>query len=145
VQEVSFIFSYVKLTKIDKLLSSKERESQVYQDELITKYVDQCITPNDVVLYVGRKARIQTSQQVFVSELNNCSNAELVCRYADLTYFLEGSVTKIFIEADFIFSNGSILTKEGALNVALLGKYYNIPVLAVGGSWLYNGWGPVGQ
>jgi translation initiation factor 2B subunit (eIF-2B alpha/beta/delta family) len=66
----------------------------------------------------------------------------LVCRFSDLSYFLEGSVSKIFIEAELIFSNGSILAKEGALNVALMGSFYNIPVVIVGGSWAYNGWGP---
>lgn len=105
--------------------------------------MDQCISENDIILYMGEQSRSPTSQQVYVKDFNTCTEAELVCRYSDLSYFLEGSVTKIFIEAEYIFSNGSILAKQGALNVALMGKYYNIPVLAVGGSWLYNGWGPV--
>ena len=68
-----------------------------------------------------------------------------MCRYQDLSYFLEGTITKIFIEADYIFSNGSILAKQGSLNVALMGKYHNIPVVAVGGSWHFNSWGPVSE
>lgn len=75
--------------------------------------------------------------------MNKCSNAEFVCRFSDLSYFLEGSVTKIFIEAEIIFSNGSILAKQGALSVALMGIFYKIPVVVVGGSWNYNGWGPI--
>jgi len=35
------------------------------------------------------------------------------------------------------------LAQQGALNIALMAKYYNVPVVAVGGSWLYNGWAPV--
>lgn len=67
----------------------------------------------------------------------------MVCRYSDISYFLESSITKIFIEAEYVFSNGSILAKEGALSVALMANYYSIPVIAVGGSWTYNGWAPV--
>ncbi len=105
--------------------------------------MDQYLSQSDVFLYVSSKVKNHACQQVYVEGLNNCSEAELVCKYPDLSYFLEGSVTKIFIEAEYSFSNGSILAKQGALNVALMGKYYNIPVVAVGGSWTYNGWGPV--
>ena len=94
-------------------------------------------------MYVGSQRIIQNNQQVYVKGLNKCESAELVCRYQDLSYFLEESITKIFIEAEYIFSNGSILAKQGSLNVALMGKYHNIPVVAVGGSWLYNCWAPV--
>lgn len=101
------------------------------------------LSHNDTILYVGRNIRSSTSQQLHVKGLNNSKEAELVCRYQDISYFFEGTVTKIFIEAEYIFSNGSILAQQGALNIALLGKYYNIPVVSVGGSWLYNGWAPV--
>ena len=30
--------------KIDKKLKESEKESQVYQEELIGKYIDQCLT-----------------------------------------------------------------------------------------------------
>lgn len=69
----------------------------------------------------------------------------MVCRYSDITYFLEGSVTKIFIEAQYIFANGSILAKKGTLNLVLLAEYYHIPVVGFGGSWSYNGWTPLSE
>lgn len=136
--------AFRNMMKIDELIPLKDQESRIYQEELISKYMDQFITEKDVILEFGNKNRLKTSQQVYVKDFNNCSEAELVCRYSDLSYFLEGSVTKIFIEAEYIFANGSILAKSGALNVAIMGNYYNIPVIAVGGSWLYCGcWGPV--
>ena len=67
----------------------------------------------------------------------------MVCRYSDITYFLESSVTKIFLEAQYIFANGSFLAKKGSLNLVLLAEYYNVPVVGCGGSWNYNGWTPL--
>ncbi len=59
--------------------------------------MDQCITPNDIILYIGGRIWNPQCQQISVKGLNNAENAELVCRFADLMYFLESSVTKIFI------------------------------------------------
>jgi methylthioribose-1-phosphate isomerase len=92
---------------------------------------------------VGNKTNNLSCQQVYSQGINCNTNAELVSRYSDLSYFFEGTVTKVFIEAEYIFGNGSILAKEGALNIALMAKRYNLPVLAIGGSWLYNGWSAV--
>jgi hypothetical protein len=78
---------------------------------LIGKYIDQCISKNDVLLYVGNRIKTFPCQQVYCQDINNNSQAELVCRYSDVSYFLEGTVTKIFIDADYIFANGSILAK----------------------------------
>jgi len=36
-----------------------------------------------------------------------------------------------------------MLAKKGALNIVLMGQYYNIPVIGCGGSWNYNGWSPL--
>lgn len=54
-------------------------------------------------------------------------------------------MTKIFIEAKVIFSNGSILAAKGSLAIALVAHYYKIPLVACGGSWTYNGWSPLNQ
>jgi len=58
---------------------------------------------------------------------------------------MEGGMTKIFIEAKVIFSNGSILAAKGSLAIALVAHYYKIPLVACGGSWTYNGWSPLNQ
>lgn len=62
-----------------------------------------------------------------------------------MTYFLEGSITKLFLEGLYIFANGSMLAKKGSLNLILLAEYYHIPVVGCGGSWNYNGWAPLGE
>lgn len=107
--------------------------------------MDQYITKNDIALYVGNDRWTPLCQQVYISNFNNCRDAELVCHYQDVSYFLEGAITKIFIKADYLFANGSLLAKKGALNIVLLGQYYNIPIVACGGSWNYNGWSPLSE
>ena len=98
-----------------------------------------------MVLYLGEKKWIPPCEQVHIPGYNNCKNAELVCHFPDITYFFEGTLTKIIIEAKFIFSNGSILASKGALTIALLADYYKVPVVACGGSWNYNGWSPLNE
>jgi hypothetical protein len=134
------------LSKIEDSLSEKERAySRAYQEELIFKEMEAFLSKKDVVLYIGSKNWYPSCQQVYVPDFNNCSEAELVCHYPDISYFLEGTVTKIFCQADFIFSNGSILAKKGALNIVLMGQYFNIPVVGCGGSWNFNGWSPLSE
>jgi translation initiation factor 2B subunit (eIF-2B alpha/beta/delta family) len=36
-----------------------------------------------------------------------------------------------------------MLAKKGSFNIILLAKYFNIPVVACGGSYNYNGWAPL--
>jgi translation initiation factor 2B subunit (eIF-2B alpha/beta/delta family) len=103
------------------------------------------VTRQDVILHIGEQEWRPSCQQVHISGFNRSPNAELVCRYSDITYFLEGSVTKIFLEADYIFANGSFLAKKGSLNLVLLAEYYRIPVVGCGGSWNYNGWAPISE
>lgn len=109
------------------------------------KYLEQYIVKHDVILYIGEKEWTPNCQQVHIQGFNNCSQAELVCKYADVTYFLEGSITKLFLEGLYIFANGSMLAKKGSLNLVLLAEYYHIPVVGCGGSWNYNGWAPLGE
>lgn len=46
-------------------------------------------------------------------------------------------MTKVFVEASFIFSNGSLLAKKGCLNIILLAIAKNIPIIGCSGSWNY--------
>lgn len=105
--------------------------------------MEQYVTKNDIVLYIGDREWNPPCQQIYVSGFNNCPRAELVCRYSDITYFFESGVTKVFVEAAYAFGNGSFFAKKGALNIVLLASHYNIPVVACAGSWNFNGWTPL--
>lgn len=55
------------------------------------------IYQHDIVLYIGDKKWSPSCPQVYIKNFNNCEDAELVCLYPDVSYFVEGSVTKIFV------------------------------------------------
>jgi uncharacterized protein (DUF4213/DUF364 family) len=70
----------------------------------------------------------------------NNSNDNITCNYEDITYLMEGTITKIFVKFDVLFANGSTLVQKGYENIVALANAFGIPVIGYGGTWNYNGW-----
>ena len=100
------------------------------------------VKKDDTVIYIGDKGPIDC-RVVEIPNFTNCPNAEILCRYEDVAVLLEDTVNKIFIEADVIFGNGSILAKRGSLNIVLLAKHYKKTIVGSCGSWTYCGDCPI--
>lgn len=39
--------------------------------------------------------------------------SEVICRYEDISYLISEEISKIFIESEVIFKNGSALVRKG--------------------------------
>ena len=53
---------------------------------------------------------------------------------------MEGTITKIFVELDVVFANGTGLTEKGNENIVCLANEYKIPVIGFTGTWNFNAW-----
>ena len=50
--------------------------------------MDKQISTNDVVLYIGESVWNPECPQVYIKNFNRCEDAELVCLYPDISYFI---------------------------------------------------------
>jgi len=79
------------------------------------------LQPSDTVVILGEEDRDDKWEpnvcpRVFIHPYQkkyNNSNDNITCNYEDITYLMEGTITKIFVKFDVIFANGSTLVQKG--------------------------------
>lgn len=123
-----------------------------FADKLITKHGLSKISDGDVILVYGKSEVIQSllfaaveagkDFRVIVTDsrpllegremLHDLVEYDIPCTYIllnSLSYVMVKEVTKVFLGAAALMSDGSVMNRIGTASVALMAKSHNIPVL----------------
>ena len=142
----------LKLEEVKSILSDSieayTQERIEFADVAICKHASSKIMEGDVILTYARNNLIQmllTNQEkkfrvILVDSrpllegkemLDKLMDAGIECTFVllnSLSYVMK-EVTKVFLGASALMSNGSILSRVGTASVALMARSYNVPVL----------------
>ena len=142
----------LKLEEVKSILSDSieayTQERIEFADVAICKHASSKIMEGDVILTYARNNLIQmllTNQEkkfrvILVDSrpllegkemLDKLMDAGIECTFVllnSLSYVMK-EVTKVFLGASDLMSNGSILSRVGTASVALMARSYNVPVL----------------
>ncbi len=135
-------------SEMSKSIEAYARERIEFADKVICEHASSKIMEGDVILTYAKNDLIQmllSNQEkkfrvILVDSrpllegkemLNKLMDAGIECTFVllnSLSYVMK-EVTKVFLGASALMSNGSILSRVGTASVALMARSYNKPVL----------------